>query len=112
MAFLGHSEKIALLTKYNLPFYKNAYKIRNVGMIHREMTIQRNFQCCSECSQRLLHVLHVNGHKLGHKGLQVVNGLAALVQAMLIEGGPLGDLEQKKVYSYYQSWARDNTAAT
>jgi hypothetical protein len=32
-----------------------------------------------ESAECLLHVLHVDGHELGHEGLQVEDGLASLV---------------------------------
>ena len=38
-----------------------------------------------------LHELHVGGHELGNKGLQMVDGLVSLGQSVLIEGRNLAE---------------------
>ena len=55
------------------------------GVVYRYISL--------ESAEGLLHILHVDGHELGHEGLQVEDGLAPLVQAVFIECGPLGDLK-------------------
>ena len=43
-------------------------------------------------SKCILHKLHIDGHKLGNKGLHVVDGLVPLLQPVLIEGSNLAQL--------------------
>ena len=53
------------------------------------------------------HVVHealVNGHVLGHKGLQVVDGLVALLQTMLVDGGLTDDFRLEGVVAVLQQF--------
>ena len=43
-------------------------------------------------SKCILHKLHIDGHKLGNKGLHVVDGLVPLLKPVLIEGSNLAQL--------------------
>ena len=43
-------------------------------------------------SQSIFHEPQVDGHELGHKCLEMVDGLASLVQSMFIVGSPLSHL--------------------
>ena len=56
--------------------------------IYMFITVAQN----SKASECLLDELHVDGHELGHEGLQVVDGLVALVEPVLVVGRYLAQL--------------------